>query len=298
MLTLTFLGVGSAFAKRHFASNALVEAWVDGPGRQPKPDETLLIDFGGNGPLALYHLMQRPEYTYLGKAGRIDYSAIDKVFVTHLHADHVGGLEEMGFISAFSRAGEQGGRAGPELIGSGPVLTKLWENCLKGGMEAKAGGRAGLNDYYEPRILAETGPDATGRPWLEAFLLRDRYEIQPFGTDHLTIERKYDWPSFGLFMKDVQTGRSAFFSGDSRFDPQANGPLLEQAGIAFHEVQLPDQAEPVHALLSELRTLPEAIRRKMYLYHYGDDWDSEAFADVPRQFAGFAQPATRYVLCP
>ena len=31
MLTMTFLGVGSAFAKRNFQSNVLVEAWETGP---------------------------------------------------------------------------------------------------------------------------------------------------------------------------------------------------------------------------------------------------------------------------
>ncbi|NLX13849.1 MAG: MBL fold metallo-hydrolase, partial [Phycisphaerales bacterium] len=277
---------------------ALIEAWVDGPERQTAPDETMLIDFGGTGPLALYHLMQQPEYAYLNDSGRINYSAIDKVFVTHLHADHIGGLEEMGFIRAYSKVGECAPRTRPILIGSASMLTKLWKNCLMGGMEAKTGGRAVLDDYYELRILADAAPDATGRPWLEAFPMLDRYEIQPFATDHLTIERKYDWPSFGLSIKDIQTGQSACFSGDSKFEPQANGPLWQQARIIFHEVQLHDQSGPVHALLSELRTLPEDIRRKLYLYHYTDDWDSEDFADISRQFAGFAQPATRYALCP
>ena len=60
MLTLTFLGVGSAFAKRNFQSNALIEAWSTGPSTQPQPDDTLLIDFGGTGPLALHSLKGKP----------------------------------------------------------------------------------------------------------------------------------------------------------------------------------------------------------------------------------------------
>ena len=34
MLTLTFLGVGSAFSKRNDHSNALIEAWQRGPDHQ------------------------------------------------------------------------------------------------------------------------------------------------------------------------------------------------------------------------------------------------------------------------
>ncbi len=263
------------------------------------PDETLLIDFGGTGPLALYTLMQRPEFAYIDGGGRINYRVIDKVFVTHLHADHIGGLEEIGFVSAYAPTGPgRIAQAKPALYSSALLLETLWEHCLRGGMEAKTGGHAGLGDYFDLRILSEAGRDTAGRPLLETIRLLDRYEVQPFSTDHLHIERKYDWPSFGLHIKDLQTGQAAFFSGDSKFEPQANGPLWQQAQVIFHEVQLHDSSEPVHALLSDLRTLPEDIRRKMYLYHYGDDWDNPAFADVTRQFAGFAQPATRYALCP
>jgi hypothetical protein len=45
MLTLTFLGVGSAFAKRNYNSNCLFEYW-EKPGTRSRqtPDDTLLID--------------------------------------------------------------------------------------------------------------------------------------------------------------------------------------------------------------------------------------------------------------
>ena len=56
------------------------------------------------------------------------------------------------------------------------------------------------------------------------------------------------------------------------------------------------QDDPVHALITELRTLPDAIRRNTYLYHYGDEWDSGPFNDVHDAFAGFAEPRKRYVI--
>ena len=57
-----------------------------------------------------------------------------------------------------------------------------------------------------------------------------------------------------------------------------------------------DQPDPVHALLSELRTLPSDIRKKTVLYHYADDWDSGRYDFVDKEFLGFAVPQTRYVL--
>ena len=56
MLTMTFLGVGSAFAKKNYNSNCLFEYW-ERPGRamSPRPpDDTLLVDFGVTIPMALY----------------------------------------------------------------------------------------------------------------------------------------------------------------------------------------------------------------------------------------------------
>jgi len=47
---------------------------------------------------------------------------------------------------------------------------------------------------------------------------------------------------------------------------------------------------------SSYATLPPEIRKKTYLYHYGDDWDAGPFDDVNEKFAGFAQPQIRYRL--
>lgn len=292
MLTLTFLGVGAAFAKRNFQSNALIEAWSAGPDKQASPDDTLLVDFGTTGPLALNHLNSKPEFSYLGRDGLIYYPAIRQVLITHQHSDHIGGLEELAGMNMHCYGSPRTGQAfKPTIISSAAVLAGLWEHSLKGGLGAILGRDAQLEDYFD--ILA-VHPPTQGSP--DRFNMLGRYEFTIFPTDHVQVRRRYDWPTLGLLMTDRKTGQTAFFSGDTRFDPEGLGEMMAAAKINFHEVQLGEHPAPIHALLSEMRTLPEAVRKKTILYHYSDAWDTGAYDFVADEFAGFAQPQHRYTL--
>ncbi len=291
-LTLTFLGVGSAFAKRNRQSNALVEMWADGTGSQSAPDDTLLIDFGMTGPDALYALKQRPDFTYLDVEGRINYPAIANLMVTHQHADHVGGIEEFAAMTRHVFARRAGGdERRTRLIATQEMIADVWTHSLSGGLSALSGRTATLDDYFEPYALGAIDDEDA-----EPFTLLDRFAFSFVQTDHIRIHRRFDWPSYAVRITDRQSGRTAFYSGDTRFDRRMIDQYIAPATISFHDVQLHDEPEPVHALLSELRTLPEPVRRTMYLYHYGDDWDAPEYEFVEREFAGFARPACRYLL--
>ena len=289
MLTLTFLGVGNAFAKRNFQSNALLEAWSAGPEQQRQPDTTLLIDFGTTGPQALHQLKDVSGFAYLNRQGTVDYPKIGHIFITHQHGDHIGGLEELALMNTFTYTNAGRGFR-PQLISSPEILENLWEWSLKGGLGALNGRQAKLEDYFVPRPVQL---DAAGA---DRFVWEGRYELMPFKTDHIRLGRKYDWPSLGLFIRDSASGAAVFFSGDTGFDAEAYGDMMTQAKLCFHEVHLGEEDLPVHASLRQMRTLPAEIKKKTFLYHFGDDWDSDAFEVVGREFAGFARPFERYVL--
>lgn len=289
VLTLTFLGVGSAYAKRNFQSNALIEAWAGAPDVDDGPVDVLLVDFGTTGPLALHQLKNRRGFSYLNRDGQINYRAVSRVLVTHLHGDHVGGLEELAGMTAYFQ--DRDAAFKPELIGDRTVLEALWDQSLRGGLGAGRGGRSSLDDYF--RV---TSIDPRGEGDRDSFDIGKRYAVSIFRTDHIRRSQKHDWPSFGLLIRDRETQDTAFYSGDTRFDLDAHGEMIRSARIVFHEAQLLDDPNPVHTLLSDLRTLPETVRQRMFLYHYDDTWDDSVYSFVSDEFAGFAEPQRRYTL--
>ena len=178
----------------------------------------------------------------------------------------------------------------PQIIASHSVLINLWDHSLKGGLCGAPGRYALLQDYF---FVLALQPGAEGR---DRFQILKRYEFEPVPTDHVQIERKYDWPSFGVYITDRRTGESVFFTGDTKFDYPAYARYMHDAKLIFHDVQLAPAADAVHALLAELRTMPPEVKRKTVLFHYGDDWDTEKYGFVAEEFAGFAQPQVRYTL--
>lgn len=290
MLSLTFLGVGGAFAKRHFNANALLEHWNASPQEQSEPDDVLLIDFGVTGPLALYQLSRTKGFEYLSAGGQVDYRKINHLLVTHQHADHIGGIEELALVRTFVLSRDATPPPRPFIVSPSSILVDLWDTSLKGGLGPLPGRYATLADYFR---IVSLKPSQAG---VEPYRFADRYRIEFFPTDHIRIERKYDWPSYGLEIFDDESGRSVFFSGDTRFDSEAYGDRMARADLCFHDAQLGSELESVHALISELRTLADAVKSKTHLYHFSDDWDDPKYAFVCEEFAGFALPRRRYML--
>ncbi|RKN86713.1 MBL fold metallo-hydrolase [Paenibacillus ginsengarvi] len=220
-IKIRMIGTGSAFAKKYFNNNALVTSG----------DYTLLIDFGITGPLSMYQM-------------NMPLDRIDGVVVTHLHADHIGGLEELMLRLRFDY------KKKPTLFIEEHLVQPLWDYSLRGGLEFGAGGTQKLDDFFHIIPLTARKPQEVA-PGL-------RLEIWP--TRHFP-----DMPSYAIILND-----KLFYSGDTVFDPNLIGSALERGcDYILHECQLEGQGL-FHATLAELLTLPEDVQRKVRLMHYGD----------------------------
>nr|WP_255807557.1 MBL fold metallo-hydrolase [Cohnella mopanensis] len=215
------LGTGSAFAKAFNNNNALFT--VDGLN--------LLVDCGITGPKALHEL-------------GYSFNDLYAILITHIHADHMGGLEELAFQMKFVY-----GRK-PILYIADALVEPLWEYSLKGGLQQEP--TDSLEHYFEVRPLTP-GVVQEVLPGLRVELI---------ATKHIPNKANYS-----LLINDF-----FFYSGDTVFDPELLESLVRERGVQliFHDCQLHPPGV-VHACLSQLLTLPTHIQERVYLMHYGDD---------------------------
>lgn len=221
LLELRMLGTGSAFAKAFYNNNALLES----------NGAKLLVDCGHTAPRALQEL-------------GIRFNEIDAVLVTHIHADHIGGLEEFAFQNKFFFNRK------PVLYISEDLIEYLWQHSLRGGLEQDD--CTAIDDYFEVRPL-KAGVPCEVIPGLRVELLL---------TPHIPGKNSYS-----ILFND-----RFFYTADMVFNPDLLAQLVNERGVSviFHDCQLHSPGA-VHADLASLLTLPDAMQERIYLMHYGDD---------------------------
>ena len=167
----------------------------------------------------------------------------------------------------------------------------LWDMSLRGG--------AAYNEEEASRMLSFVDFFDIIRPlWLTAFP-RETYtakigeiDIKLMRTKHVP-DSSADWLgsfwSCGIIIDD-----RIMFTSDTRFDYDLIVSFDNQFNFEaiFHDCQFITVG--VHASLEELNRLPLEYKNKIYLTHYGDDW--EDYVDKVRQygFAGLAQQHVYY----
>jgi ribonuclease BN (tRNA processing enzyme) len=228
-MKLVFLGSGTAFTvgAHNYQSNALLIG---------DNDKKLLIDCGSDARHALNEL-------------GYSYRDITDVYISHLHADHMGGLEWLGFTRKFDPACDR-----PRLYISELILHELWGKCLSGSMESLEGQISHLETYFDPKPVKENSS-----------FFWDGIEIHTVQTVH--IMNGYTLaPCHGLFFQANQT--QVYYTADAQFTPQLLMHFYEQADIIFHDCETAARHSGVHSHFSELSSLPSNIKKKMWLYHY------------------------------
>ncbi|MHC5038702.1 MAG: MBL fold metallo-hydrolase, partial [Planctomycetota bacterium] len=255
---------GSAFAKTRFQTNFLII----------KGEDHIMVDFGMTGPRAL------------AVEARLEPMDIGVILPTHSHADHVGGIECLALLNRY--VGQRIlGKPKLRMIINEEYQRILWEQTLRGGLEwneehQEDKRKLSFGDFFE--VIR---PKWKSKQPREIWHLRHgEIDLELVRTKHIP-EQSSSWEasfvSFGLLID----GR-VFVSGDTRFDPGLI-QMFQEKETLFHDVQFFPGA--VHAPLDDLKTLAPAIKEKMFLMHYSDDWEKQ---DIP-DFAGFTQQGIRYI---
>lgn len=190
---------------------------------------------------------------------------LDAVFITHIHGDHVHGLERIGYESRYDYHKRVKLYATPE------ILHKLWDECLAGTMGHSSSGRNTLADFFEPVPVEHEQFGFAG------------VDFRLFATPHTKGK-----PSFGLVLND-----KLIVTADTRPMDWLAADASERTII--HDCSL-YQGNPAHATLWELRTAyPEAVRRRLWAVHYGDNM-GQYRSEIERDFAGVAYQGQCFAL--
>lgn len=255
-LSLFFIGTGSAFSKKFFQNNLLVV----------KGNDHVLVDCG-----TLF------SYAFETKFGS-KITDIKNLILTHSHADHVGGVEEIALLGRYVT------KEKINLVITDDYKKDLWEKTLFGGLCCSEEGKMTFDDYFNQlkpkRILKKP------------FELYERnigsINIKLFRTRHISFTNKKNIKksqlSYGILFDN-----SVLFTSDTQFNFEQLAWFENNFNIKaiFHDCDISGYAESVHASYKQLKTLPENYKRKIYLCHYNSTIENvnpslDGFAGITR----------------
>lgn len=261
---LFFIGVGSAFTKKNYQNNIIIM----------KGKDHVLIDCGTLCSLSLHEI-------------GLPITALKNVFLTHIHADHTGGMEELFLMNRFIT------KTRPDLIIPREFEKMLWNETLKGGSgysERKKGKYLQLADFVN---IVRPVPDRSVK-------IRETLKCDIGGLS-LQFPRTRHIPDSAVSWKDavlsyaVIIDKRVLFTSDTMFDRDLVEGFdnLYHFEYIFHDCQL--YTGGVHSSLEELASLPEAIRKKTILMHYGDNRDTFEAKRVESGFHSWAEKHHLYL---
>jgi ribonuclease BN (tRNA processing enzyme) len=253
-MRLIFLGSGSAYTVGggNFQSNMLL---ITGAGQR------LLIDCGSD---IRWSLPQQG----------LSYLDVTDIYVSHLHSDHAGGLESIGFQRKFDPR-----CARPRLYVEDSLVGPLWDHCLRGSMGIISDAETTLETFFDVHTVSAHESFKWGTARLE-----------PVPTIHVSSPNATA-SSYGLF---IQHGaHRTFLTTDTQYTPNHLAPYYASADLVFHDCETTAMKTGIHAHYEELLRLPDPVRAKTWLYGYQPGPLPDALADG---FLGFVQPGQSFEL--
>jgi ribonuclease BN (tRNA processing enzyme) len=226
------------------------------------PDGTRwLIDCGRQAPDQLH-------------AAGVRWHDITGQIITHVHGDHVYGLEDFAFSRFFFDVdGVPSIRSGGPrivLVCHDAVREEVWQTLapsLRYAPDQGSPANGTLETYFDS-VLPSASVAPLGNPWDHA---------QTFVTGNLSVVMRETMhvpgkPSTSVEIALAPEGRRiAWWSGDSTVDAALLTVLEPRTSVFFHDCTFVDYPGQVHGAFAQLEQLPESVRTKMVLMHHEDD---------------------------
>ncbi len=254
MTQLLFLGSGSAFTvgSDNFHSNMFL---IHETG------EKLLIDCGSDIRFSLY------------KEG-FSHRDITDIYISHLHSDHVGGLEYVGLTTKFDPNCNK-----PNLYLSHDIAANIWENTLSGGMKSIEGEITTLDSFFNIYSIGD-----------QRYFSWKQINFELVKMIHIN-NGTYVMPTYGLFfeLNNIQI----FITTDTQLCDEKLKKYYQEADIIFHDCETSKYPTPVHSHYKELVQLPEHIKQKIWLYGYQPGELPNATEDG---FLGFVERGQKFLI--
>ena len=259
-LSFFFVGTGTAFSKTNFQTNLLII----------KGQDHLVVDCG-----TLFSYAW--ENIYNSKI-----TEIKNLLLTHPHADHIGGVEELALVGRYVKKSKL------NLIITDEFKKKLWNESLRGGCQFSEDGKMTFDHYFnqiKPAPLCK-------KPYPLYETNIGSINLKLFRTFHVTTRPdsyKNSQYSVGLIVDD-----KILFTGDTQFKPEQLKWLSSKYNLQyiFHDCDLSGYSKGVHATYDQLKTLDSETKNKMYLCHYNND--AKKIDCTTDGFAGFAKSGIYY----
>lgn len=240
-MKIQFIGTGGAFASLSRGQSNML--FISDSGKK------LLLDCGMTAPYKLQEL-------------GISAQDLDGVYISHLHADHIGGMEWLGFMTYFNPSAKK-----PLLFCERNLMNELWEQSLRGGMRCLQGIDADLHTYFNchPIDMQNSG-----------LFEWEGYIFRLVQTLHVVGGYSFN-NSYGLMIYSVDnTEHKTFITTDTQFTyPCPLQGFYDKATVIFHDCETSKFKSGVHAHYDDMNNfLNDDTKKKMYLYHHGEKRDT------------------------
>lgn len=217
-MEIIFLGTGDAFSKQYYNSNILINF----------NNTNLLLDCGHTCPASIH-------------AYGIALPTIQNIFISHCHADHIGGLEEVALRNRYIYQQKI------NLHIPQALEKNIWDHSLNGGLVeyTEEYHQIGLDHYFNVHAV------------------ENHFTIEGVKFEIIQTKHIKGMKSYGIYFNRI------FYTDDTIFDLPLLERMSKRSDLIIHDCSFSES--PVHTYYKELLTLPMEMRKKIYLIHYGDN---------------------------